>query len=127
MSALRARCWWELAVALVAVRSPWRWRYLNPPLASRGPAGADAERIWHAMWEASLRHVKPLTCLEYAAALHRLLKRRGIDCRLRVGVREPQEGKPLDAHAWVELPDGTRLEMGAAGRDYLPLETRGRP
>jgi hypothetical protein len=120
MTWLWARCWWEIAVAAMALRTPWRWRYLNPPLAPRRLASPDAERIWRTLWSASLRRHKPATCLEYAAALHRLLKRRGIECRLRIGVRAPEES--VAAHAWVELPDGTRLEASTDGREYAPLE-----
>jgi hypothetical protein len=114
-----------MAVAVMAVRTPWRWRYLNPPLASR--QRGDAERIWRTMWAASLHHLKHITCLEYAAALHRMLKRNGVDCRLRIGVREAAEDAPLVAHAWVELPGGTRLEALEQPAQYLPLEARERP
>lgn len=124
MMALWARCWWELVVAAVAIRSPWRWRYLNPALASERRASADLERIWRALWSASLWHCKRITCLEYSAALNRLLKRRGFDCRLQIGVREPEESRPLAAHAWVELPDGKPLGMTDEWTDYLPLKTR---
>ncbi len=124
MIALRARCWCEIAVAAVAIRTPWRWRYFNPPLASR--QRGDAERIWRTMWAASFHHLKRITCLEYAAALHRMLKRNGVDCRLRIGVREQAADAPLAAHAWVELPGGGRLEALEQPVPYLPLEARGR-
>jgi hypothetical protein len=120
-----ARCWCEIAVAVVAIRTPWRWRYLNAPLARR--QRGDAERIWRRMWAVSLHHLKPITCLEYAAALHRMLKRNGVDCRLRIGVREAPEDAPLAAHAWVELPGGTRLEVVEQPAQYLPLEAPDRP
>lgn len=123
MSWLWARCWWEVVIAAVAIRSPWRWRYLNTPLARRRK-GADAERIWRTMWAASSRHVKTITCLEYSAALHRLLRRRGIDCRLRIGVRDAEDSTPLNAHAWVELPDGTALEAVDGRAGHLTLENR---
>jgi hypothetical protein len=125
MTLLWARCWWEIVIAAAAIRSPWRLRYLNPALARRRP-DADAERIWRTLWAASLRHVKPVTCLEYAAALQRMLKRRGIDCRLRIGVREPGQTEPFAAHAWVELPDGTVLEATEGNAGYLTLESRSR-
>ncbi|HEY1207542.1 MAG: lasso peptide biosynthesis B2 protein [Bryobacteraceae bacterium] len=121
MIVLWTRCWWELAVSALAIRSPWRWAYLNPALASR-PARCDAERVWRVLWSASLHHCKRITCLEYAAALHRLLKRRGIDCTLRIGVRPPSDdSQPVDAHAWVELADGTPLWDLKPWADYLPL------
>lgn len=126
MMVLWLRCWWELVVAAVAIRSPWRWRYLNAAPASERRARADPERISRALWSASLRHCKRITCLEYSAALNRLLKRRGFDCRLQIGVREPEGGQPLAAHAWVELPDGTPLGVTEGWTDYQPLEPRRR-
>jgi Transglutaminase-like superfamily len=118
---LWTRCWWELAVSAVAIRSPWRLAYLTPRLASRR-APCDAERVGRALWSASLHHSKPMTCLEYAAALHRILKRRGIDCVLRIGVRpHSDQSRPVDAHAWVEFPDGTPLWDLERWADYLPL------
>jgi hypothetical protein len=123
--ALRARCWCEIAVAAVAIRTPWRWRYLNPPLAFR--QRGDAERIWRTMWAVCAHHLKQITCLEYAAALHRLLKRNGVDCRLCIGVPEAAGDAPLVAHAWVELPGGARLEALKPPAQYLRLEAPGRP
>ena len=63
MTVLWARCWWEIALAAVAIRTPWRWRYLNVAVASRRRADADTERIWRTLWSASLHHLKPITCL----------------------------------------------------------------
>jgi hypothetical protein len=115
------RCWWELAVSALAIRSPWRWAYLTPALASQH-APCDPELVWRVLWSASLHHCKGITCLEYAAALHRLLKRYGIDCTLRFGVRpHSDESKPVDAHAWVELADGTPLGVQEGWGEYLPL------
>lgn len=79
------------------------------------------------MWAASLHHLGHITCLEYAAALHRVLKRNGVDCLLRIGVREAAKNAPLATHAWVELPGGTRLEAVEQPAPYLPLEARERP
>jgi hypothetical protein len=123
MTGLWVRCWWELGIAAVAIRSPWRWRYLNPQRATGGVA-CDPKCVSRVMWSASSYHCKSITCLEYAAALHRLLKRRGVDCALLIGVRsQAQEGQPLDAHAWVELAGGTPLGVGEGWADYLPLQS----
>lgn len=42
------------------------------------------------------------TCLSKSLALHTLLRRRGIDTRLRLGVRKDQ-ASGIRAHAWLEL------------------------
>lgn len=57
------------------------------------------------------------TCLDQALALADLLHRRGIQARLRVGVRRPHDG--LRAHAWVEV-GGVALD--AVASDYLPFD-----
>lgn len=55
----------------------------------------------------------PATCLVQALAAAALLRRRGLACELRLGVRGPgaADGAGLEAHAWVEC-DG-RVAVGA--------------
>lgn len=42
------------------------------------------------------------TCLARSLVLARLLRSRGLQAELRVGVKAPSAGSLLDAHAWVE-------------------------
>jgi hypothetical protein len=61
----------------------------------------------------------PANCLTRSLYLWWLLRRRGIDGQLRVGVRLIQ-GR-LDAHAWVEhagMPINDRLDVSA---DFVPF------
>ncbi len=61
------------------------------------------------------------TCLVDALAADAMLRRRGIDCTVRFGVRAPRGSGRLEAHAWLEH-DGEavlgRLEDRAG---YAPL------
>ena len=56
------------------------------------------------------------SCLRESLVLFRLLRKRGINVRLLVGVRKI--GDRLEAHAWIEQ-DGTPLER--TDESYAPL------
>jgi len=59
-------------------------------------------------------------CLDRSLALCRLLRRRGIAARLRIGARK--EGEHLQAHAWVEV-DGIPLnDVDARHMHYVPFD-----
>lgn len=53
------------------------------------------------------RHGLRATCLPQAMLLHLLLRRRGLDPQLKLGVRRTEAGP--DMHAWVEL-EGDSLD-----------------
>lgn len=63
--------------------------------------GEAAQRLAHLLTIAGGRGVMPATCLPQALLLQTLLRRRGHDGQLRIGVRR-NEGA-TDAHAWVEV------------------------
>jgi hypothetical protein len=72
----------------------------------------------------------PATCLPQSLTLWWLLRRRGIDSDLRIGVRK--ESSQLEAHAWVEhrglvLGDGEGLHRGFAPFDRGVGRTEARP
>lgn len=76
-----------------------------------GPTSSDVvPSVNWAMTAASTR--LPATCLVQALAAGVMLRRRGLVCRLRLGVRtrESESGARLEAHAWVEC-DG-RIAIG---------------
>lgn len=54
----------------------------------------------------------PATCLRQSLLVYALLRRRGFDPLLRIGVRKP--GDVVEAHAWVELA-GQPLGVGDLG------------
>jgi hypothetical protein len=103
-----------LAVSLPAVElslrrfgarrtSAWLQRWLAPHVA-RAPSSADLEAADALARLASIagRHGPVAArCLSQALLVQALLRHRGLDACVRVGVRK-QEGQ-LDAHAWVEL------------------------
>lgn len=68
------------------------------------------------------------TCLEHSVVLWWLLRRRGIDCDLRIGVRRA-EGR-CEAHAWVEAegvslshPDDPHLRFAAFDVALIPTRS----
>jgi hypothetical protein len=111
--ALLVECWWELAVAAVAIRI--RPRMLAVLAREGSPRGAvdtqgtdvDPRRLLESVDRAASHHVKPMTCLERAVALQRVLCRRGVGARLEIGARKSQSG--WEAHAWVSIR-GQRLD-----------------
>jgi hypothetical protein len=56
------------------------------------------------------------TCLRQSLVVRAWLRRRGLDARLKIGVRKT--GDAMDAHAWVEL-DGVALAQPK--RDHAPF------
>jgi hypothetical protein len=58
------------------------------------------------------------TCLRQALLLHWLLRRRGLQPELRIGVRK--QGEALDAHAWMEL-DGHPLQSSPVAHSPFAL------
>src|SRR5690606_37178790 len=72
--------------------------------APRTATPADLESALAAARIAAIagrRGLVTATCLRQALLLHWLLRRRGLQPELRIGVRK--QGEALDAHAWVEL------------------------
>ena len=59
-----------------------------------------AETIAGAVQAVARRHPFPSSCLSRSLVVWSLLRRRGVDSHLRIGVRK-QEGR-FQAHAWVE-------------------------
>src|SRR5205085_3709692 len=66
------------------------------------PASAAAARAAARMVRvASERGIARGTCLTRALTLWWMLRRRGIDAELRIGVRKGEAS--MDAHAWIEV------------------------
>lgn len=60
------------------------------------------------------------SCLRQAAALAWLLRRRGVETHLRIGVA--REGEKLVAHSWVESGDGEPCGLPEQDK-YAPLSS----
>jgi hypothetical protein len=57
------------------------------------------------------------TCLKHSLVLYRLLRRRGLAVRFRLGVRRDRES--IGAHAWVEREPGEPPAVPESG--FLPF------
>ena len=105
------------ALRIVGVR---RWQaILSLCLASRSlsdGALAQAEATARIVWAAATYGFWRANCLQQAIVLCWLLRRRGIACELRIGVRK--DAQRFEAHAWVEHA-GVALNGG--GDDHLPF------
>ncbi|MBK8025736.1 MAG: lasso peptide biosynthesis B2 protein [Chloroflexi bacterium] len=95
-----------LAVALqrIGMRRTRSWlEHHVPPVAapSASDAATRAPRMARMVNAAARRSPYKANCLKRSLALWWLLRRRGIDSELRIGVRKKDNA--LQAHAWIEL------------------------
>jgi Transglutaminase-like superfamily len=73
---------------------------IRPAPGDRSPV--PAQRVAWAVTSAARHLPFATTCLIESLAAQAMLRRRGVQCEVRVGVR-PRQGRPaLAAHAWVE-------------------------
>lgn len=79
------------------------------------------ERVARTVERASRRLLGENACLTQALTSQLILKRRGINARLRIGVQKNEQGI-MQAHAWVEN-DGLVVIGGRAVdlKSYIPL------
>jgi hypothetical protein len=62
----------------------------------------------------------PANCLQQSLTLGWLLRRRGIDSQLRIGVRK--QGGRFEAHAWVEHEGVVLYDPGGNNGGFVPFE-----
>jgi hypothetical protein len=92
------------------------FRTLRWTLASPAHDLFSAERVAWAVQAAS-RYVPRATCLTQALALHVLLKRAGLQSRIRIGVAKEEQ---FESHAWVESQG--KVVIGDCGLErYTPI------
>lgn len=123
--ALRGAAWALLWIGpgmrLLGYRRLRAWLGRRPPVAGGGGEPAGAARLAEHVAAAASRMPYRVTCLPRALTLWWLLRRRGFDPELRLGVRR-QEEEGMEAHAWVTL-DGTVLgDRPDVEERYRPLE-----
>lgn len=102
---------------------------LAPPLSPAGarPAGDAAAlqvRIFRtARMVRAAAHHAPLrpTCLAESLTLWRLLRRQGLEARLRIGVRKV--ARRFEAHAWVEQAGVALNDAEALHRHYAAFDS----
>ena len=98
-----------------AAISRWTSRY-----PKRAPSARDlqtAESLAELAKVAGRRAPLAATCLPQALAVHAVLRRRGLDPELKIGVRKGEAG--FEAHAWVELAG---LPLAQPGLDHQPFQ-----
>jgi hypothetical protein len=119
--------WAGLHVMPFLVLERWLDRLTAPPIGTwREPSGS--RWIDEVNWAvtAVAKRFAPATCLVQALAASVMLRRRGVECELRIGVRNrPDAGPaPIEAHAWLEC--GGQVAVGDI--EYLPeLTVMARP
>lgn len=81
--------------------------------------GAEAARVARLVRAAARHGAMDRHCLTESLVLWWLLRRRGIESEIRIGVRK--DGGTLDAHAWVEWDGGALDEQPDVARTFPPL------
>jgi hypothetical protein len=114
----------SLRVAGMQRTEAWISRAVRPaPLHAASPAEmSSAERLARLAAIAGGRGPVASLCLSQSLLLRALLRRRGLDAALRIGVHK--EGGVFDAHAWVEL-DGRALAQASTAHAPLVSSERG--
>lgn len=117
----------EVSLRLLGVRrtSSWLTRLLRPGAfhAPSTPEMQRAERLAQLAAIAGPRVPVEAHCLSQSLLLQALLRRRGLDAQLQVGVRKGTQG--LDAHAWVQL-EGHALAQPSLLHSPLQRSARSR-
>ena len=113
----------DLSLRLLGFQRSWRWLARFVPTSA--PNVADPASTWFAQRAAHIaravgaRSPWRTSCLRQALALWLLLRRRGLDAQLKIGVIRREA--PFMAHAWVEL-GGVALDPEVpAGAVFPPL------
>jgi len=113
-----ALAWAYLLVSDLALRIlplPRVERLLSRLSTRRPEPGLSPGRLAQLTGIAARHHLRPMACLPQSLALQALLRRQGLPCELKIGVR--RAGGELQAHAWVEHAGAPLGEP----MPYLPL------
>lgn len=103
----------SFAVAFLPFRRAIRLGVI--PLARCGREASLAEIGW-AVESIAPRLPWRAMCIEQGIAMQRMLRRRGIDARLRYGARPKASESALEAHVWVTVGDMIVAGEAEAGR-----------
>jgi hypothetical protein len=117
-----ALCWAGLRV--LGFRTLLRIRDRYTPIAAPSPSDAPARIIDRVRWAltAMAARFPSATCLVQALAGDTLLRRRGIACQLRLGVRPgATSGGSIEAHAWIECDGAVAIGHIENLSTYEPL------
>lgn len=86
--------------------------------AEQGPEQPSPRLVW-CVDAAANHHLFPMRCLERSLTRQRMLRKRGVEAELKIGVQK--QGPGLEAHAWLEIDGQPLAEPEAIGERYLPL------
>ena len=110
----------------VGLRRTQSWLTRNP-LGSMAPpteqTRANVRRAAQMVAVACRLHPLRNSCLPRTIVLWSLLRRRGIDSDVRIGVRGDTQGE-IQAHAWLEWNGEVINDAGDVASQYLPLTGR---
>jgi hypothetical protein len=109
-----------LALRAVSLRRLLQLLAWGAPEPSPKPQPERAERAAQLVDIAARRGVYAGNCLSQSLTLWWLLRRRGISCDLRLGVR--REGDTLLAHAWVEHAGEPLNETAGVRQRYAAFD-----
>jgi len=119
--AFAARAWLAAPVvraslALVGLKSTLRWvdavpAREAPSPASSGVSVAEGGALVGGAFRTHLALVARGECLPRSMVQYLLHRRDGVPARLVIGVKRPERGAPIEAHAWIEA-DPTGAEGG---------------
>lgn len=98
-------------------------RFLARPGRVRRSSSPPVARWARLVAAAGRYHPCRIACLERSLCLAYLLSRRGVESRLRIGVR--CDRSELEAHAWLEVGGEPVIDVAANALCYLPLERAG--
>jgi len=133
LAALTAREWALLVGAVVAVpvslvllrslgyqRTIRLGKRLSPEPSAHADTARRGQVTNRLVWVVDRRLHLPTTCLSRSLALWYLLRVQGVDSTIRIGVRAG--GRPLDAHAWVELDGVVLNDLDDVGVRFSTIE-----
>ena len=91
---------------------------LRAALQDSSPDRARAQMVARWVDVAGRRGLFQPNCLHRSLALWWLLRRRGLEGELRIGVRKEAQ---MEAHAWVEYAGEVLNDAEAVRQDYVPF------
>ncbi|MGE4072412.1 MAG: lasso peptide biosynthesis B2 protein [Lysobacterales bacterium] len=111
----------DLSLRLLGFQRTWRWmaRWARPLPSGLADPGIEPtpRRIADLARAVGAGSLWPTTCLRQALVVWLLLRRRGLQPELKIGV--VSKDPPLQAHAWVEV-DGKALDPDISGHAVFP-------
>lgn len=115
---LRLPLFW-IGLRLLGLQRLQAWLQRTPLGPTTPPNPAELQRTGHLVNAAANQTIGPANCLTRSLYLWWLLRRRGVETELRIGVR--LTGGALQAHAWIEhagVPINDRPDVSA---DFAPF------